>query len=324
MGSRSVRTLAAHAVLPALVTLLLLPRAGAAVDAQLLAGKRLTLRQSARTERLSIVSRDRLVAPLPGGTDDPTLTGAVLDLGNPATGEWARFLVPAAGWSLNALGTVFRFQAPQRSPGAVRALVIRHGKRLKVSGTAVGLTLDERAQGALAVVLTSGTRRYCLLFGGGSVRRDVPRRFAARNAVAPAMCTLPPAGGEPPSTTTTIRTSPSTTTSRPAPTTTSTSTSSSTSTTAPAPTPTTTTTTTSSSTSSTRVPTTSTSTSTSTSSSASTSSTSTSTSSTTSTTGYTCGGFGIFCGGTCPPSLRCVGGVITPCRCEFVGGRDDD
>jgi len=150
--------------------MLVLMASAAGAETQLLAGKRLALRQSPRSERLIVVSQDHLVAPLPGGGDDPTLMGATLEIGNPATGEWARFTIPAGGWSLNALGTVFRYgHGHPQVAGAVRELVIRHDKRLKVKATAVGLTLDERAQGGLAVVLTTGSRRYCMLFGGSSV-----------------------------------------------------------------------------------------------------------------------------------------------------------
>jgi hypothetical protein len=133
------------------------------------------------------------VAPLPGGSDDPRLAGATLEIGNPATGEWARFSFPAGGWLLNGLGTVFRYQGGRpRGVGTVRALVLRHNRRLKVHGTAIGLSLDEAAQGRLAVLLTTGSRRYCMLFADAAVKRDQPRRFAARNSPAPSACQAPP------------------------------------------------------------------------------------------------------------------------------------
>ena len=332
--------------------------AGAArAETQLLAGKRLAILQAPARERLVLVSRDALVAPLPGGSEDPTLLGATLDIGNPRTGEWVRFTIPATGWTLNALGTVFRYEGgkPHVVPGSVRELVIRHGKRLKVSASAAGLTLNEAKQGGLAVELTTGSRRYCMMFGGSSVKRDEPRRFAARNAPAPSSCPVYPVVTSTTSTSTSLpRASTTTSTTRPAQqvstststsstiagtvtsTTETTSSTSSTSSSAPRPTTTSstaqpsttiattsTTTSTSSSSSSSVGPTTSTSTSSSSStstsrSSTSTSTTSTSTSSTTSTTGYTCTGFALFCGGTCPPGATCVGGLITACHCEVL------
>src|SRR6185503_6494455 len=195
---------------------------------------------------------------IPGGADDPTLVGAVLDLGNPSTEEWVRFSIPAAGWTLNALGTVFRYQGGRpRAVGAVQALVIRHQKRLKIRGTAIGLGLDEPAQGGLAVVLTTGSHRYCLLFDGGAVKRDAPGRFAARNAAAPAACPAPRLVSNTTSSTFLPRPSSTTTsttrTTQPLPASTSTSTSSSSSSTRVS----STTSTTSSTTTSTRAPTTS-------------------------------------------------------------------
>jgi hypothetical protein len=150
-----VHTILAVVVAAALVTAASLAHA----ETELLAGKRLLLRQSAKGERLVIVSRGRLMAPIPGGADDPTLFGAILDVGNPSTGEWARFAIPAAGWKLNALGTIFRYQGGRRAAGGAWVLVLRHEKRLKIRGTSIGLSLDEPAQGALAVVLTMGSHR---------------------------------------------------------------------------------------------------------------------------------------------------------------------
>ena len=172
-----------------------------------IAGRTLAMRQGGATEKLVLVARTAIVAPLPGGSEDPSLRGALLEIGNPGTGEWARLQAPATGWSVNPTGTVFRFRAAGRAtaPG-IRSFVIRHGRRLKVKASAVGMTLDEPKQGAVAVALTTGTRRYCLVFGG-EVRRDEPGKFAARNAPAPTAC---PAVGA-----TTITTTTSTSTVRP-------------------------------------------------------------------------------------------------------------
>jgi hypothetical protein len=86
---------------------------------------------------------------------------------------------------MNALGTVFRFRSTARRARGLRSVVIRHGRKIKVKATSVGITLDERTQGVLAASLATGTRRYCMLFGG-EVRRDEPGKFAARDAPAPA------------------------------------------------------------------------------------------------------------------------------------------
>jgi hypothetical protein len=322
--------------LVAAVVVLVMGGEAAAVEEQLLAGSRLALRTGRAGEHLVLVARDDVVAPLPGGSEDPTLVGAVVDVSNPRTGERARFHAPAADWTVNATGTRFRFRnAARRGPGAeIQAVVIRHRRRLKISTRALGITLDEDSQHALSVVVTTGTRRYCLLFGG-RIGKDRPGRFVARNAPAPPACpTPPPIAG---TTTTTVRQPPrpTTTLGAPAPTTTSTTAPSST-TTRPAGARTTTSTRrppTSTSTTTTVRPTTVRPTSTSTStrpprpttSSTTPPPTTTSTSPpppTTSTTLRPCGRRGLFCGGACPPGERCRGLFV--CACRPGGGRGDE
>ena len=282
------------------------PPAGA-VD-QPLAGRRLILRQTPTAERLVLAVRDAIVLPLPATSDDPTLVGGQLHVGNPATGEWVRFTLSAAGWFPES-PTLYRFTNPAKAGAGseVRTVVLREGKGIRLRATRLGITLDEPAQGALAVVLSTGTRRYCTLFGG-RVKSDVPGRFSARKSAAPAACPEPFPG-----TVTTTTSRPSSTGVSTTVTTTSTS-----STVAGATTSTSTSATSSSSgtattTSTTLAPsTTSSSTSTSTSTTIEETSTSTSTSSTTSTIEeFTCGGVLGLCSGTCPPGQTCAGVVCT-------------
>ena len=173
----------------ALVALLACAGPAAALEDELLPGTTLALRQGRKGDRLLIVARASIAAPIPGGTDDPRLTGARVDIGNPITREWARLDAPAGGWSLNEVGTLFRFRngsLKDRLDEPLR-VVIRHGKRIKIVGRALGITLDEPAQQLLAVILTAGSRRYCLLFGG-TLRRDEPGHFVAHAAPVPDGC----------------------------------------------------------------------------------------------------------------------------------------
>lgn len=187
-----------------IMLLALVPLAGPAHGIEdAIAGRTLAMRQGKARARLVLVAHTAVVAPLPGSGEDPTLRGASLEIGNPRTGEWAQLAAPASGWTMNALGTVFRFRAAARgaAPG-IRSLVIRHARRLKVKASAVGITLDEPAQGVVAAALTTGTRRYCMVFGG-EVRRDEPGKFAARNAPPPTACPEPDTGAIATTTTTT-------------------------------------------------------------------------------------------------------------------------
>jgi hypothetical protein len=317
---------------PLAILLLLAPLAAARADEQYLSGSKLVLTKKPVVEHLVLRTRDDVVAPLPASTEDPTLVGGALEIGNPGSGERAAFTTSAQNWTVNALGTVFRFRNDRETgPGSeVRAILIRHQRELKISTRALGITLDEQAQGALSVVLRTGTRRYCFLFGG-KIGKDKPGRFVAHNAPAPSACletivaattttTSRPPGTRPTSTSVTSSTSVTNSTSS---TSTTQSPIPSTSTTKP-PTATTTTSTIRPTTSSTTQPpatTTSTSPAPSTTSSTaepppttSTSSTTVASTSTTTSTVRPCGRRGNSCNGACPLGLTCAV-VLDVCAC---------
>jgi hypothetical protein len=162
-----------------------------AVD-QPVPGQRLVVRATSTRARLAFSAADPgLVVPAPGGADDPLTVGASLEIVNPGSGESAIFAMPASGWTLNSAGTAFKFvntSAPA-PPSAVRLARMRNGRSadtLRVRAKSAGITLDEPSQGSLQIILTVGAQRYCTLFGG--VVADVPGRFVARRAPAPASC----------------------------------------------------------------------------------------------------------------------------------------
>jgi len=106
---------------------------------------------------------------------------------NPTTAETATLTMPAAGWT--QLPSGFRYSDPTLARGPVRVAFIKARRLAKVvaMGSGIGFTLDEPSQGSLGAVLTTGGHRYCTLFGG-SIRTDVPGRFVAVKAPAPAVC----------------------------------------------------------------------------------------------------------------------------------------
>jgi len=118
------------------VCLLVSASSVAALQDELLPGTSLALRQGKKGERLVVVVKGSVPAPLPGGADDPRLTGARVEIGNPTTQEWARLEAPATGWTVNEIGTLFRFENPSPKDRRDEPLrvVIRHGKGLKVHG----------------------------------------------------------------------------------------------------------------------------------------------------------------------------------------------
>ena len=64
---------------------------------------------------------------------------------------------------------------------------------MKVRAEATGITLNEPSQGSIGFVLTLGATRYCSTFGG-TVARDEPGMFRAKNAPAPAACAISSGG----------------------------------------------------------------------------------------------------------------------------------
>ena len=173
----------------AAVALLAMSAGWARATDQPVPGRKLLLSDRAGRQRATFDARGPgIAAPSLQGSDDPTRFGATLRIVNPVSGESASFDLPASHWSVSASGTAYRFKnrvAPA-PPSEVRIALLRSGG-IKVSARASGISLDEPSQGTVAVVLTTGTHRYCASFGG-RVTRDVPGRFKAMSAPAPASC----------------------------------------------------------------------------------------------------------------------------------------
>ena len=203
------------------LALLVVGTSAGAAD-QLVPGSRLGLKVDAAhaREKLSFQSKGVFTIPTPGSPDDPSQTGATLTLTNPNTNESFTFDLPSTHWTASGSGTSYRYRdSVPVETGAVRIALVA-GRKLKVTGRKVGITLDEPSQGAIGVVLTTGSFRYCALFDDGSVYIDQPGRFSARRALPAAACpgqttttstvTTTSAGAT--STTTTVTTLPITTT----------------------------------------------------------------------------------------------------------------
>ncbi len=150
---------------------------------------------------VAVNSRDsRIRAPVPGGPGDPTLSGAVLTIRNPETGEHATLDLPSTGWrgiGKPAGSRGYRFKNPGGS--ACRQVKVWGGRQIHAScaGDQIDFTLDEASQGSLAVTLQLGIDTpQCVLFGG-DVRKDFGTfgggrgSFRARHAPAPTGCPVP-------------------------------------------------------------------------------------------------------------------------------------
>ena len=175
----------------ALAAALVMSTAAVGAD-QLVPGSRLSLKVGNNgREKLSFKSKGSFTIPVPGSADDPSQHGATLQIVNPGTSESFTFSLPQTHWSMTPSGSLYKYRdSALAEAGKVKIAIIK-GRQLKVSGKKVGITLDESSQGALAVVLTSGTIRYCARFDDGSVRRDAPGSFSAKGAPPPGACPAP-------------------------------------------------------------------------------------------------------------------------------------
>ena len=159
---------------------------------QLLPGRTLDLHATAHKQRTTLVVRTMgFVAPAAGGPDDPRAGGATLEL-RTGSGETATLALPGSGWKVNKAGTVYRFRGAGPTSD-VRASLLKNGSTLSVQTRSTGITLDEASQGSIGLIFTTGTARYCAVFGGTILHAE-PGRFVAKDAVAPVACPGPRCG----------------------------------------------------------------------------------------------------------------------------------
>ena len=147
-------------------------------------GKRLLLKDragDAAARKLVLMAKDRnsLIPPTPGGPGDPSMQGADLLVYNPASGETMTIPLPFDRWVVKGFKpSNFRYTFSDRT-GTCRKVKLRPGL-LKAScrGADIDFSLDEPAQGALAVRMQAGSDdggiAYCMVFGG-LVARDRPK-----------------------------------------------------------------------------------------------------------------------------------------------------
>lgn len=153
-----------------------------------------------------LISTDAaIVSPIGGSATDPSLHGATLFVLNDAgTGESARVELSASGWALSGLR--WRFKQKTKTdvgPYKISAEIDTGRLRIKVrdkTGRALGFSLDEASQGAVAAVLElgSGSERLCAqadaatpgLLDSGQATADCGVRgvFSATQTSAPTGC----------------------------------------------------------------------------------------------------------------------------------------
>src|SRR5262249_36219621 len=163
-----------------------------------ISGKKLQLRRSSSgKEKLVFQSKDPTFAfPAVGSADDPatgTPGGLKVELFSQNDAARPSFVAPAGvgkpGWRVTD-SSVDSFmytnsQAPA-APSPLKAVLLKQGKQLKVTGAAIGLALVG-PQGSVAIRVTTGSLRSCAVFGAGTIHRDQAGSFLAVNALAPSI-----------------------------------------------------------------------------------------------------------------------------------------
>ena len=178
----------------AVVFICLLAVVADATDQPISAVKITLLRSASGKEKLVFVAKDpAFLFPAIGSADDPgtgSPGGALVELASNAEPSGASFLAPVGvgtpGWqSKDGSSDSHSYSNPDAAPGpsALRTVVLKQGKRIKVKARGVGLALSG-PQGVVGIRITTGTLRNCALFDGPTIKRDEAGRFVARNAVA--------------------------------------------------------------------------------------------------------------------------------------------
>ena len=157
--------------------------------------------------QILILSKD--VAATYASADTPSAGGASVHVYGSATADdFCAILEPGLNWQ--NLGTKWKYKNTTTKNGAQ----IKDGKllvKIKQDVPAIAYTLDELSQGAVNVQVQFGTgTRFCLRCGGTIVKDD-PTKFLAKDCAA-AACDAEPTSCDPPNPTTTSSTSTTSTT----------------------------------------------------------------------------------------------------------------
>jgi CSLREA domain-containing protein len=162
-----------------------------------IAGTKLVLKDNVAKptkRRLLVLARDT-AAGVPTGTD-PTAVGASLRVVTVnGDGFDATDMLPASGWKrVGRPGRIkgYRYADPSLARGPIANVVVRNGKLLKATGRGTQLSYTLGADpNPVWIVLTIGTSRHCMSFGGSKPKFVSGKSFASRGAPRPASCELP-------------------------------------------------------------------------------------------------------------------------------------
>jgi CSLREA domain-containing protein len=164
-----------------------------------LTGTKLLLTDNASNpakRKLMVFARDSAV-DVPSGDESPESAGALLRVAT-ANGDGfdTTYALPAAGWKTQGRPGRIRghqYRDPTMARGPISAVVVRSGKLLKIAGRGSKLTHTLGADpNPVWIVLTIGTNRQCMSFGGAKPKFAAGKRFTSKGAPRPSSCDVPP------------------------------------------------------------------------------------------------------------------------------------
>lgn len=156
---------------------------------QRLAGKKLTLKDNVTPTKkgLTVTATPRQAVALGGPADDPTVNGGSLRV--VGTGIDDTYAMPAGNWlpiGKPADRKGFKYKDSHLVSGPVKTAQVKAGSLVKASakGAGLGHTLGSDPS-PIDVVLTIGTRKYCLRFGGTETFKPGKALTAKDSPVSP-------------------------------------------------------------------------------------------------------------------------------------------
>lgn len=154
-------------------------------------GTQLKLRRTANGGAMTLVLRDVMAIPAPGGSNDLSTAGVTVTLFGVGSGEQAAFAAPPGvgrpGWKVRPSPRVtYTYANSSVPPGSttLQSAVLRSGAGLRLRARSAGLDLSN-GEGAVAVRVQWGSERVCTVFDNDAVRRDQAGIFLGVKADAP-------------------------------------------------------------------------------------------------------------------------------------------
>jgi hypothetical protein len=162
----------------------------------LLPGKKLLLKDNAtkpQKKALQVIAKDPAVdLILPGSPSDPTIVGGTLrvvgTIGTSVGGAFDdTYDLPAANWQpIKKKNPDKGYKFKKGDP--IKSVLLKNGKMAKIKGKGAGLGHNLATQpNSVGVVLTIGTRTFCLGFGGEEKFKE-NKKLLAKNAPIPNGC----------------------------------------------------------------------------------------------------------------------------------------